>query len=93
MTDEKLPVGRYTLPDGREVVGLDEFEVRRMARESWRLQGIADVRLALKLEAMPRPAAVHVNTAVRLGVTQDLFALDAGFTGRSDERGRLKPSE
>lgn len=60
--DEGLPVGWYTLPDGRRFYGMNDFELRAASREAWRLQQIADVRLAIRLDAQrpqqpeaPRP--------------------------------------
>ena len=55
MVDEdgfELPVGRYTLPDGREVVGLSDFELRAVARDGWRRQAMADAALEAKLKRL-----------------------------------------
>lgn len=73
MTNEFLPVGPYTLPDGREFVGLSDFEVRALARDAWRRQQIADGLLAQRLAALPRPAPVKPAAKPRF-VTGDLFA-------------------
>lgn len=55
--DIGLMVGWYEMPDGRLVHGMNELELKAFARESWRLQRLADIRLELVLEAQ-RPAAV-----------------------------------
>lgn len=58
----KLPLGPYTLPDGREFYGMDELELRCFCREAARLQRIADLSLELKLLALPdRPCPVGIN--------------------------------
>lgn len=57
---EALPVGWYELPDGRRFYGMNDFELRAAARDAWRLQQIADARLALRLDAQrPQQSAHH----------------------------------
>lgn len=53
-----LPVGWYTLADGRKFYGMNEFELKAAAREGWRLQQIADFSLSLRLQAFC-PTASH----------------------------------
>jgi hypothetical protein len=74
--DVKLPVGAYHLGDGRQFVGLDDFQLRAMARDGWRRQQIADAALFRKLDAArsaraARPAPPLEFTPV--GITGDLF--------------------
>jgi len=79
MTDALMP-GRYTLPDGREFVVLDDFEVRARARESWKKQNHADGVLADRMRLYPAyspPAAlprVWPAAYPQPGVTGDLFS-------------------
>lgn len=70
----KLPVGPYTLADGRQFVGMNEFELRAFCREGWRQQQVADIRLAYRLEAM-RTHVVQVGPGAGKPVprTGDLF--------------------
>lgn len=59
MKTEFLPVGEYTLPDGRSFVGMDDVELRDAAASAWRRQAVADDVLARKLATDPaRPAPV-----------------------------------
>lgn len=59
MDQDFFPVGAYKLPDGREVVGLDEREVRARAASAWRRQAVADDRLERRLASSPgRPPPV-----------------------------------
>lgn len=73
---EAFPVGQYSLEDGRIVVGLDEFQLRASARESWRRQAVADERLALRLAAQRR---THAAPGTVAGTVGDLGGPIAGL--------------
>lgn len=73
MNNLNLPVGWYKLPDGREFYGMNEFELQSFVREGWRLQRIADVRLALRLETA---SSCPVGPVVRrIAKDEDQFSL------------------
>lgn len=66
--------GVYLLPDGREFVALDDFEVAALARESFRRQYIADTYLEMQLAKNPRrgddvrPVASQIPTRLQLEI-------------------------
>lgn len=59
MKDVDLPLGHYTLPDGREVYGMNAFELSAFIRDANRKQYLADVHLARELDrnrkSVPQP--------------------------------------
>lgn len=106
MKTEFLPVGEYTLPDGRTFVGLDDVELRDAAARAWRRQSVADDVLARKLAADPaRPAPVLARPGAAFSAAPDrqlsLLAGDLGAIVPVDSptdpkviaRGRFEPSE
>lgn len=73
---ENFPLGWYVLLDGRRVYGHNDLELRAMARESWRVQRLADLALEVRLDALRSLAAPFVASMVPSGFTADLFAAD-----------------
>jgi hypothetical protein len=62
---ESFPLGWYTLPDGREVYGMNEFEIRAAARDAMRKQLAADQVLERRLASLrqdhdaPKPGPIQ----------------------------------
>lgn len=86
---ENFPLGWYVLLDGRRVYGHNDLELRAMARESWRVQRLADFALEVRLDALRAVAGPLVASAtvfyssvsISSGVTADLFAAVESTSG------------
>jgi hypothetical protein len=50
MHNEKMPVGKHTLPDGREFEYMNDVQLLAFTREGNRKQHLADMRLGLQLD-------------------------------------------